>query len=177
MMNHQDKSKPDLPKRTRKSRRKSYQGSYQIQRPEKYVGDHKNVVYRSLWERQVFVWCEMRDEVVKWGSECVVIPYPCPNDPTKMRRYFVDVFIEFSDGRRVLVEIKPDVETRPPEKGKKGQARLLKESQTYAMNASKWHAAKRFAKQRGFDFEVWTEHTLINLGMNIQTGISRKKRK
>ena len=53
----------------------SYRGKYTIKDKSKYAGDHKKVVYRSLWERQAFRWCESNPNVVRWNSEEVVIPY------------------------------------------------------------------------------------------------------
>ena len=41
---------------------KTYKGKYRIKKPKKYMGDPKNVTYRSLWERQAFRWCEDRDD-------------------------------------------------------------------------------------------------------------------
>ena len=58
----------------------SYKGKYKIKKPEKYIGDYKNVVYRSLWERQAFKWCESNTRVKSWNSEEVVIPYKCKTD-------------------------------------------------------------------------------------------------
>ena len=68
----------------------SYKGKYKVKKPEKYDGDFTNVIYRSLWERQFFRWCEDNSDVVRWSSESVVIPYRCKTD-NKMHRYFVDV--------------------------------------------------------------------------------------
>ena len=36
----------------------SYKGKYTIKNKSKYAGDSNKVVYRSLWERQAFRWCE-----------------------------------------------------------------------------------------------------------------------
>ncbi len=53
----------------------SYNGSFKITKPEKYMGDYTKVVYRSLWERQCFKWCENNPNVKAWNSEEVVVPY------------------------------------------------------------------------------------------------------
>ena len=41
----------------------SYKGKYTIKNKSKYAGDPKKVVYRSLWERQAFKWCEENPNV------------------------------------------------------------------------------------------------------------------
>ena len=41
----------------------SYKGRYTLKHPEKYIGDAKKIVYRSLWERQAFKWCENNPKV------------------------------------------------------------------------------------------------------------------
>ena len=84
----------------------SYKGRFKITKPEKYIGDYTNVVYRSLWERQCFKWCESNPNVKAWNSEEVVIPYVSRHDK-KMHRYFVDLFVEMTNGEILLVEIKP----------------------------------------------------------------------
>ena len=94
---------------------KTYKGKYRIKKPEKYAGDFTNVTYRSLWERQAFRWCEERDDVISWSSEETVILYRCKTD-NKIHRYFIDLKIKFSNGRIVLVEIKPASQTKPPKK-------------------------------------------------------------
>jgi hypothetical protein len=38
---------------------------------------------------------------------------------------------------------------------------------TYAKNISKWEAAKEFAEDRGWSFEVWNEDFLKSLGIKI----------
>ena len=53
----------------------SYKGKYTIKNKSKYAGDSNKVVYRSLWERQAFRWCEDNPNIRFWNSEEVVIPY------------------------------------------------------------------------------------------------------
>jgi len=56
----------------------------------------------------------------------------------------------------MLVEIKPDKETRIPT-GNKKTKRYLNESFTYVKNINKWEAANEYAKDRGWKFVIWTE--------------------
>lgn len=148
---------------------KTYKGKYTIKKPNKYMGDPLNVTYRSLWERQAFRWCEERDDVVAWSSEETIIPYVCPTDK-RAHRYFIDLKIKFSNGRVVLVEIKPKKQTIPPAKPKRQSQKYLTEVLAYIKNEAKWKAANKYAKDRGYHFEIWTEDTLKQLGMKLLTG-------
>lgn len=148
---------------------KTYKGKYRIKKPEKYMGDPKNVTYRSLWERQAFRWCEDRDDIVGWSSEETVVPYVCPTDK-RAHRYFIDLKIKFKNGRTVLVEIKPKSQTKPPKKPSRQTKKYLNEVMAYIKNEAKWKAANKFAKDRGYHFEIWTEDTLKQLGMKLLTG-------
>lgn len=148
---------------------KTYKGKYRIKKPEKYAGDYTNVTYRSLWERQAFRWCEDRDDVVSWSSEETVIPYRCKTD-NKVHRYFIDLKIKFSNGRIVLVEIKPKSQTQPPKKPTRQTKRYINEVMTYVKNESKWKAATKYCNDRGYHFEIWTEDTLKGLGIKLLTG-------
>ena len=136
----------------------AYSGRYKVKNPKKYRGDITNVVYRSLWERSVFGWCDTNPEVKYWASEETVIPYFYDVDK-KYHRYFVDVKITYSNNKTVLVEIKPEVQTSPPT-GQKRTKKYISESYTYIKNVNKWEAAKSYARDRGWEFEIWTEKTL-----------------
>jgi hypothetical protein len=148
---------------------KTYKGKYRIKKPKKYLGDPAKVTYRSLWERQAFRWCEDRDDVLGWSSEETVVPYVCPTDK-RAHRYFIDLKIKFRNGRTVLVEIKPKSQTVPPKKPSRQTKKYLNEVFTFVKNEAKWKAASKYAKDRGWHFEIWTEDTLKQLGMKLLTG-------
>ena len=144
----------------------AYKGRFKPTNPTKYKGDHSNIIYRSLWERQFFRWCEANDEVVRWSSETVVIPYRCKTD-NKMHRYFMDCKVKFKNGKTYLIEIKPECQVLPPVKGKKRKDKFLKEVLTYGKNQSKWEQAEKYAKNRGWEFRIFTEKTLKSLGIRL----------
>lgn len=146
----------------------SYRGRFSPTKPQKYRGDVTNIVYRSLWERQVFKWLDDNSAIKTWSSEEVVIPYRCKTDG-RLHRYFVDIKFELNDGRIFLVEIKPKKETLPPKNPGKKTKRYITEVMTYAKNISKWEAAKEYANDRGWLFEVWDEDFLKGLGIKIIT--------
>jgi len=141
----------------------AYSGKYKVKNPDKYIGDHRNIVYRSLWERHCFKWCDNNSEVIGWSSEEVVIPYLYEVD-RKYHRYFMDLKIVYSTGRTVLVEIKPEKETKPPV-GQRRTKKYITEGLTYVKNMNKWQAAQEYAADRGWHFEIWTEKTLDKMGI------------
>lgn len=145
----------------------AYRGKYKLKKPEKYAGDPTKIVYRSLWERQAFKWCENNPKVTLWNSEEVVIPYKCSVDK-KLHRYFVDLLIQIEGKETFLVEIKPKAQTMPP-KVRKRTKKYLNEVLTFTKNNDKWEAANRFAEHNGWKFQVWTEETLKNLGIKLIT--------
>ena len=144
----------------------TYKGRFSPKNSSKYKGDSSNITYRSLWERQLFRWLDEQTFVTSWSSEEVIIPYRCKTDG-QMHRYFVDVKLTFSDGRTLLVEVKPAKETEPPKKPSRKTARYITEVMTYAKNVSKWTAALEYAEDRSWTFEIWTEDVLRKLGIKI----------
>jgi hypothetical protein len=144
----------------------AYRGKFTPKHPEKYVGDVKNIVYRSLWERNTFRWIDTQSSIVYWNSEEIVLPYVCETD-NKVHRYFMDLWFQTKEGKNYIIEIKPKGQTKPPKTPQRKTRRYIKESLTYVKNQSKWKAATEFALDRGWTFEVWTEDTLKSLGIKI----------
>jgi len=144
----------------------TYKGRFTPQNPSKYSGDIDGIVYRSLWERQLFKWLDTNSIIAKWSSEEVVVPYRCRTD-NRMHRYFVDVKFTTFDNRTYLIEVKPAKEKEPPKNPGRKTRRYITEVMTYAKNTSKWEAADAYAKDRGWTFEIWTEDTLRSMGIKI----------
>ncbi len=142
----------------------TYKGKYKIKNVKKYKGDHTNVIYRSMWERHSFKWCDESADVIEWSSEEVVVPYYYEVDK-KYHRYFIDLKIKLKSGKIILVEIKPDVQTKPPKYPGRKTKRYISEGMSYVKNQNKWKAAKSFARDRGWEFQIWTEHTLEKMGI------------
>ena len=139
----------------------AYSGKYKVKNLAKYRGDPDKVVYRSSWEKACFQWCDANPKVKSWSSEETVVPYKWDIDK-KMHRYFVDLKITFTDNKTILVEIKPSKETTPPKRPDKSK-RYIGEAMTYVKNMNKWEAADAYAKDRGWEFQVWTEDTLYEM--------------
>jgi len=141
----------------------AYSGKYRIKNMSKYSGDPDKVTYRSSWEKACFIWCDNNPNIKSWSSEEVVVPYKWDIDK-KMHRYFVDLKIVFNDNKTLLIEIKPNKETTPPKRPDKSK-RYINEAMTYVKNMNKWDAANSYAKDRGWDFQIWTEETLHSMGI------------
>ncbi len=144
----------------------AYKGKYKIKNPDKYLGNPSKVVFRSLWERNAFRWCETNPKVKLWNSEEVVVPYKYQVD-NKLHRYYVDLLIQMDNKDTYLIEIKPKAQTQPPKKRSRKTKKYINEQLTYIKNQDKWEAADQYAKHKGWKFQVWTEETLKNLGIKV----------
>lgn len=150
--------------------RKFKQGFYKLVHPEKYLQPIDRTMnkkeipeYRSSWELKFFKFCDANPIVLKWSTEPFPIQYWSPVD-NKMRRYFVDGFIEFQSKDKFLVEIKPFAQTIPPKEPKTKTSKSMKkfnsDVETFITNQAKWEAAKRFAAERNMKFIILTEREL-----------------
>ena len=130
--------------------------------PEKYVGDVTNIIYRSGWEKRAMIRFDEHPDVVKWGSEEIIIPYISPVDG-RPHRYFPDFMVISKSGDkfiRTMVEIKPHAQCEPPKPQKRQTKRLVEAVQTYAVNQAKWTAARKWCADRDTQFVVFTEYEL-----------------
>jgi len=144
----------------------AHSGRYKVVNRDKYAGDPANIVYRSSWERKVFKWCDHNIEVKSWESEETVIPYFYDVDK-RYHRYFVDLKITWRNNKTTLIEIKPEKETQPPS-GERRTKKYIYEGLTYVKNMNKWKAAKEYAEDRGWTFEVWTEKKLQEMKLLVK---------
>ena len=141
---------------------KFYQGYYKPIFPEKYIGKGP-IVYRSGLELKFMRWCDNSNNVLKWSSESIPIPY-YDSIQKKKRNYYVDNYVEIMEGKilkKYLVEIKPYKQTIEPKTQGKKKSNLLYEQLMWVNNNSdKWPAAKEFAKKHGMEFIIITEKDL-----------------
>ena len=141
------------------------QDYYQLQKPEKYIGDVNNVFYRSSWELEAFKFCENNPNVLKWGSEEIAIPYskPTPNGGVKPAKYYPDLYMEYRDKegniQKVIIEVKPKKQTKASRS--RNPANKMYENQMYFINQLKWDAAKNWCEQNGIRFIVMTESDMF----------------
>jgi hypothetical protein len=149
----------------------AYKGKFKPVNPEKYRGDPGNVVYRSSYEFKFFRVLDMHPDVEWWQSEEFSIPYVSPIDG-KVHRYFPDVLVSYrkqnsNESTIVLIEIKPNSQTKTPDISKKNNTpsgrvsrRYLNEVKTYGINTAKWEAAKKYCDERGWQWRIMTEKEL-----------------
>ena len=141
----------------------SYSGKYKPTNIEKYKGDHRNIIYRSLWERKFMVYCDTNEKILEWGSEELVIPYKSPLD-NKWHRYFPDFYIKYLDNqgnvRRSVIEIKPKRFCEAPKIQSRKSKKYIYEVTEYAKNQAKWKAAKEYCEDRRYEFKILTEDHL-----------------
>ena len=172
----------------------AYKSKFTPTNKEKYLGNIKKILTRSTWELALCKWCDRNEHICKWSLENVIVKY-YDELTYKDRRYIVDFYIETTDGEKLLVEVKPHRETKPPQRFS-NQHKELKEILyeapnsynhpslqkkyrrliTYLKNQAKWKAAAIYAEERNWKFVVWTEHQFKALGIKIVTPLARKKR-
>ena len=149
-------------------------GLYKLINPQKFIPPADNhmksfnestgeLVYKSGLELKSLRYCDYNKHVVKFSLEPFPIPYRSPKD-SKIHRYYVDLYMEFSTGDRFIVEIKSKGETVPPKKPKKKTSKAImnykKAQLTYAVNEAKWKEAEKFASERKMRFIILTEEHL-----------------
>ena len=142
----------------------AYKGKYIPINPKKYVGNSSQVIYRSLWERKLIVYCDMNDNIIEWGSEEVIVPYRSPWDG-KIHRYFPDFYMKVKQTngtyKKFIIEVKPKAQCKEPTKTPKRKTRKwYKEVQTWGINQAKWKSATDYCENRGMEFKILTEDHL-----------------
>jgi len=142
----------------------AYKGKYIPINRKKYVGNSSQVIYRSLWERKLMVYCDRNEKVIEWGSEEVIVPYRSPWDG-KMHRYFPDFYMKVKQGngtyKKFIIEVKPKAQCKEPIKTPKRKTRKwYKEVQTWGINQAKWKSAIDYCENRGMEFKILTEDHL-----------------
>ena len=139
----------------------THKGKYKIINPQKYKGNHLNIIYRSGWELQTMLFFDNHPEILWWSSEELFIPYISPVD-NKPHRYFPDFIFSIRDkngnNKIHMWEVKPRKQTVMPKRKTK---RLNEEIKTYAINQEKWKAAELFCLEKGWKFSIITEDDLF----------------
>ncbi len=107
---------------------------------------------------------DANENVVRWGSEEIVVPYVSPIDK-KIHRYYPDFIAEIKNENNevntFLIEVKPEKQTKRPKKGKKRPKTYQNEIMTYAVNTEKWKSATKLCKDKGWKFKILTEKDLF----------------
>jgi hypothetical protein len=139
--------------------RKSYKGLYRPTNPKKYVGNTKQIVYRSLLERKFMRYCDLNDDILNWASEELPIRYYNPLDK-KYHRYFPDFIIKTTNDDKFIIEIKPSRQIEKPKTPKRKTKSYMRESFNYIKNQAKWQAARKYCDDMNMKFKLITEKDL-----------------
>ena len=138
---------------------KSYRGLYRPTNPKKYVGNTKQIVYRSLLERRFMRYCDLNQDILFWASEELPVRYYNPLDK-KYHRYFPDFVVKTVNNDKYMIEIKPSRQAVKPKPPKKKTKSYMRESFEYIKNQAKWQAAKSYCDDNGMQFKIITEKDL-----------------
>ena len=138
---------------------KSYRGLYRPTNPKKYVGNTKQIVYRSLLERRFMRYCDLNQDILYWASEELPVRYYNPLDK-KYHRYFPDFVVKTVNNDKYMIEIKPSRQAIKPKPPKKKTKSYMRESFEYIKNQAKWQAAKAYCDDKGMQFKIITEKDL-----------------
>ncbi len=93
------------------------------------------VAYESQLERDFFLLCDHDPSVLRFQHQPIKIPLK--NGKKGSSGYTPDVFIEFMNKTKVLIEIKEELDQK-----------------TVLKNKNKWNTAKKWAEKRGVIFSV-----------------------
>jgi hypothetical protein len=139
-----------------------YKTKYIPENPDKYLGNPKNIVCRSNWERKFCKYLDKNANIIRWSSEELKIPYVSSIDK-QLHNYYPDFVFEAKKEDKIqtyIVEIKPKKQTISP-KPKKNKRAYLNECITYETNMCKWKAAEAFCKTNGWIFKILTEDNIF----------------
>ena len=142
----------------------TYKGRYFPTNPKKYRGNPNQIIYRSLWERKVMVYCDKNDAILEWGSEEIIVPYLSPWDG-RIHRYFPDFYMKVrqADGstKKFIIEVKPKKQCSPPNPNPNRRTkRWISEVRTWGVNEAKWKSAVDWCDNNGMEFKILTEDDL-----------------
>lgn len=144
------------------------QGLYKPMNPSKCL-NKTPPEFRSGLERKLMLVLDKNPNVSCWSSEKVIIPYIHPIKSAKSgnpeyARYFVDFYMRLKVGevfKEFLVEVKPYNQTiKPSVHGNKKQSTIIYENSMWAINQSKWEAAKRYCDKKNYQFIIITEKNI-----------------
>lgn len=101
--------------------------------------------------------------VLQWASEEIAIPYISPVD-NRPHRYFPDFIVvaKIGEGRTktMMLEVKPQHQTKEPKVQSRKTRKYLTEVTTWAVNQAKWKSAEEYCLDRGWEFKLITEKEL-----------------
>jgi hypothetical protein len=107
--------------------------------------------YRSGWEKCYMQWLDENDNVKSYSYESVIIAYLGNKSTGRMRHYYPDLLLEYIDGTKKLIEIKPSSKV------------------DQKTNVKKFMAARTWCAEHDCIFEIVTEKDMKVLDINLLT--------
>jgi hypothetical protein len=101
--------------------------------------NNKILHFRSGFECEFYKILEKKRDVARYSAESLVIEYHFQGG---MHRYYPDILVEYTNGKKQVWEIKPKNQTKLPK------------------NLAKWQAANEYCRKRNMEFVVLTEKAL-----------------
>lgn len=103
-------------------------------------------------------WFDKNPDIISWSSEEMCIPYVSPVDG-KRHRYFPDFVVKVKKENTIktyMIEVKPEKQSRPPQKKSRVTKQYIQEVVTWGVNQAKWKSAIEYCKDRKWQFMVMT---------------------
>jgi len=134
----------------------SLSGKYFPMHPEKFAGNY-TPIYKSGLEQRMMMYLDRNPMILSWSYEPMPIKY-FDRSTNKVRRYYID-FVALArtntGTKKIWIEVKDRREAEKPK-----NPNNIKENLTWLKNQSKWDAARRLAKSKGYEFVVITNDQL-----------------
>lgn len=155
-------------------------GNYIPRHKDKVVklNNKGGVFYRSSWEKRIMTWLDSNENIIRWGAECLRIPYQMKhfeNGDTRIKEhcYYPDFYYELktSSGiKKIVSEVKPFKEYKMvvdlnekiltvPDGTKKLKNFEYDLKMAYK-NKEKWETMIRWCDVKGYEFQIITEMTM-----------------
>lgn len=108
------------------------------------------IKYRSGWELEVCKFLDRCSNVLKYEYESIAIPYISNLKTGRLRMYYPDFIVHYSDGKKVIIEVKREDKLSNPKVMKKTQA------------------GKDWAKKNGMEYQLWTNNLILRIKISNQ---------
>ena len=147
------------------------QGLFIPKNKEKVIklNNQEGLYFRSGLEQKLMIYLDNNENVIKWNTELIKIPYMKQTWDNKLLEmvlaehvYYPDFYYELRkpDGSTsiVIAEVKPYDQTKPPKLKENATNRQIRnfeyELKEYSKNLDKWKYCIEWCKNKGFEFII-----------------------
>jgi hypothetical protein len=103
------------------------------------------IKYRSGWEYEVARYFDNHPDVIEFAYESLIIPYISNQKTGKIRKYYPDFLVWYTDGTKKLIEVKAG--------NKINDLKVVKKS----------NAAREWCEKNNAIFEIWSNSTISTI--------------